>query len=1061
MRTIPEAEEPTEPATGTTRARVAAALATLLLLGGLTVPAEAQVGSLTGRVTDERTGEPLSGVSIVLEELQRGDVTNVDGRFRLENLPPGTYTLRASRPGFTTDTTPVSLTAGENERNLELVQDLIALDAIVVTGQQIERQAREIPYSVSTIVGDEITRARETNFVSSLAGRVPGLEVTPQSGDVGGSTRIVIRGLSSLSGNNQPLFVVDGVPISNANIVAGTSQDRLAGAIDVGNRGADVNPDDIETITILRGAAAAALYGQRAKDGVILITTRRGTGIGGQTVTVNSSLRFTTPLVLPSFQNEYAQGSVGVYESTVLNGWGPRIAGQEVQNIRGETIQLRPYQNNVRDFYETGVLSINSFSFSAADERADFRLGVTHQDQTGILPNSHQGRTTVSLNSGYTLLPTFRARMSGVYTATGSRGRAVAGGNDPNVLTALVNSLPRTFDIDDLRDYRDEDGNQRALSTLENNPFWIANENVFSNEVERVFGTGYLEYEPVPWVTLTARSGIDFYTENRQNVNAPGTIGRADGLFSLDVLQERQVNVDFLAEAGTQLTDRIGLRGVVGFNAHRTERRIQRNVASELTVPGLLNFANATSNAPSNNFVERRLYGVFGDVTLAYDSYLFINATGRNDWSSTLPPRNNSFFYPSLNASFVFTDAFQAVPEVLAYGKLRASYARVGSDEAPYQLDFRYFPVSEIFGQYGTDNSFPYGGRTAFNATNVIPPANLRPQNQVSHEIGTELQFFQGRAGIDFTYYDVRTKDQIISIPIPQSTGFGFNRTNVGEISNKGIEAQVNLNPIRTTAWSWDAFLNYTRNRNEVVSLAPDLTEIVIAGAFSSLEVKAEPGTSLGIYGPGWLRDEDTGLPIIDPATGLRQEGDVVRLGDIDPDFRMSVSNMVSFSRVRVSFLLDWRHGGHLYSQTVGQLRRSGLAEETRLNREGTFIDEGVLLEADGSTRPNDVPVQNMQAFWQRYASGSIHEGNVFEATNVRLREVRLDYAVPRDWLARTPVSSVTIGLEARNLFLIYKKVPHIDPEVGLFGSASNGQGIEWNVLPSARSFGTNVQLRF
>ncbi len=1020
-----------------------------------------QTASITGTVTDSGTGQVLAGASVRLDNSDRGALTNVDGHYSLSGVPLGSHTVTASYIGYSDLQQTVTINAGSNTLDFGLKYDPVKLDALVVTAQQIERQKRELAYSVSTIQSQDLVKAPSTNFVADLAGKSAGVDVISQSGDVGASTRIVIRGVSSLSGDNQPLFVVDGIPISNSNIVAGTSQDRLTGAIDVGNRGGDLNPEDIQSVTVLKGGAAAALYGQRAKDGVILITTKRGRSIGGETVTATSSIRVSSPLILPDFQNTYAQGTAGAYQSTSLNGWGPVIDGQQVQDIRGDMVTLQPYANNVRDFYQNGVLSINSFSFSSANDVSDFRLGITNQDQNGIVPNSNLRRTTVNINAGYHLTSKFRARLSGSYVDTNSKGKAVAGGNNPNVLTSIVNTVPRTFDMSVLKDYKDAAGNQKSLDNFTNNPYWITNENIFTDGVERVFGSGTLAFDPVSWVTLTGRAGLDTYTENRRNINAVGTVGRENGLFSLDVIEERQVTVDLMAEARRDLTSDINLRAVLGANLNTRQQQIQRNDAAELTVPGLYNFANAQANSPVNSSQKRRLYGVYLDATLGYRQYLFLNVTGRNDWSSTLPKANNSFFYPSFNLSWVFTDALGLTGDVLSYGKLRANYAIVGSDEAPYQLDFRYFPVSSIFGQYGTGNTFPYGGRTGFAATNTIPPTNLKPQNQASFELGTELQFYNGRAGIDFTYYDTRTKDQIISIPIPETTGFGFNRTNIGEVSNKGIEAQLNFNPIRNRSLNWQANVNFTKNTNRVVSLAPGVEQLTIQSAFNSLQVKAEPGKSFGLYGPGFLRDSVSGLPIIDPNTGLRQEGDIIRLGSIDPKFRLSLNNTFSVKQLSLSFLVDWRQGGSIFSQTVGQLRRLGLASETSVNRDGTFIDEGVIANGDGTYRPNDVPVQNMQAFWARYASASIMEGNVFDATNVRLREVRLQYQLPRSWLENTPFGSMSIGVEGRNLFLFYKKIPHIDPETGLFGSAANGQGIEWNVLPSTRSFGVNFQVRF
>jgi TonB-linked SusC/RagA family outer membrane protein len=1034
--------------------------------------AEAQTGTLTGRVVDARTGAPLAGALVRLEPVGRSSLTNVDGRFRVADVPSGSVNVRVSYIGYTTQAQAVNVGAGDNNVDFALEVDPIRLDAIVVTGEQIERQARALAYAVSTVQAEELTRARPTNFVSALAGKAPGVSVVQQSGNLGGSTRIVIRGVSSLSGDNQPLFVIDGVPISNANQVAGTSQDRLTGAIDVGNRAADINPDDIESVTILKGAAAAALYGQRAKDGVILITTRRGAAIGGQTVTANSSLRWSDPLVLPDFHNEYAQGTSGAFRNTDLNGWGPRIAGQQATNIRGEAFTLQAQPNNVADFFDRGRLAINSVAFSSANEVADFRLGLSHQNEDGIIPGSNLTRSTVSLNSGYTLTSRLRARLSGSYTTTGSSGRAVQGGNDPNVLTSIVYSFPRTLDTGSLRDYKDELGRQRALTTTINNPYWVVFENPFTQGVERVFGNTNLAFNATPWLTLTGRAGLDYYTEDRRNINALGTIGRADGRLALDVITRRETTYGLLAEASRQINEDLNIRGIVGTSANEIVREIQRNAAQNLTVPGLYNFANAATNNPANNFLQRRLYGAFGDVTLGFREYLFLNVTGRNDWSSTLPRNNRSFFYPSANVSFVFTDALDLDPSVLTYGKLRVNVARVGSDEDPYQLEFTYSPQSTIFGQYGTGYNLPFQGRTAFSSTSIIPPTNLKPQNKTSFEFGGELQFLNGRAGFDLTYYDERTTDQIISIPIPESTGFVRNRTNIGEVSNKGIELALNLNPVRTRMFNWDSNINFDRNRNEVVSLAPGVNRLIMESGFSGVQVAAEPGRPFGIIGNGFLRDTTTtsatgvvtvgtNLPIIDPATGLRQTGPVQRFGSIDPDFNMSFINQFSFGRANLSFQVDWREGGIMFSNTVASLRRQGLAVETTVNRDGTFIDEGVLRNTDGTFRPNDVPVANMQSFWGRYADTNIAEGNIFDASNARLREVRLEYSLPRNWLANTPIGTMSVGLEGRNLWLFYKKIPHIDPEVGLFGSASNGAGIEWDVLPSTRSIGLNVQMQF
>lgn len=1051
--------------------RLTGVLGALVVMALLAMPLAAQqTGNVTGVVTDARTGDPVVGAQVQLTELNRGTLTNVSGRYLMQQVPVGTHTVRVIYLGYATAVDTIDVTSGENRADFTLETEAIQLDALVVTGQQIERQAREVAYSVSTVDGDKLSEVRETNFVEALQGQAPGVQIIQQSGNVGGSSRIVIRGVTSLSGDNQPLFVVDGVPISNSNVVPEEIVDgnaRLSGgAIDVGNRAADLSSDDIETVTVLRGAAAAALYGQRAKNGVILIQTRKGRSIGGMNVTASTTIRRSSPLVLPDFQNTFAQGDLGAYDPQDLDGWGPRIAGQEVENIRGETITLRAHPDNVKDFYDDALLIINSASVSAADERADFRLGLTHQDQDGVVPTSNLQRTSINLNSGYQARDDLSARLSGFYTRTESIGRVVQGGNDPNVLTSLINTLPRTMGIDELREFKDEFGNQVTLGPQTNNPFWIINENPFGNEVDRLFGSATVEYSPLEWLSFTGRAGADLYTEDRTREIAIGTLGRDDGGFNAEIIQESQYDFDLQGQAQRDVHEDVNVRAVAGFNLNDRQLELQRTEAVGLQVPGLLNFANASSTSPINQFQHRKVYGVYGDVTVGYRDYLFLNLTGRNDWSSTLPEENRSFFYPSVNVSFIPTEAFDIAGDVLSYMKVRANYAQVGSDEDPYQLDFRFFPVSDVFGQFGATLTFPFGEQTAFEATNTIPPANLKPQNQISMELGGELQLFNGRAGIDFTYYDVRTEDQIISIPIPESTGFAANRTNIGEVSNEGVELQVNVNPLRTQDFTWDVIANFTQNENTVVSLAPGVEEIIIQSGFNSLQVKAEPGESFGLYGPGFLRVTDESSPhfgeiLIDETTGLREEGDIRRLGSIDPDFQLGVSSSLTWRNVTLSGLVDWREGGVIFSNTVGLLRRSGLAEETAVNRDGTFIDEGVVQNPDGTFRPNDVPVSNMQQFWQRYANAGIHEGNIFDASNARLREVRLDWSVPRGWLEQTPFGRLSIGVEGRNLWLFYKKVPHIDPEVGLFGSASDGQGVEWNVLPSTRSFGLTIQAGF
>ncbi len=1014
----------------------------------------AQGKTITGKVTSEDGGDGLPGVNVIAVGTTTGTTTDIDGNFTI-SVSEDAESLQFSFIGYKTQTVSIG---NQSTIAVSLATDVSQLSEVVVTGMSIEREKKELGYSLTSISGDEFVKARETNIVNALAGKVPGVQVTSSGGSVGGSTNILIRGASSLTGDNQPLFVVDGVPIFNSNIPSDGG--RITGNIDTGNRAGDINPDDVESMTVLKGAAAAALYGQRAKNGVIIITTKRGKK-GKGAVAINSSVRFDNALKLPNFQNEYGPGSNGKYINNSLNGWGPRIEGQSVSNFYDETVELQAFPDNVKDFYQTGVTAINSISISNGNENGDFRLGLTNLNQTGIVPNSELNRNSISFNGGTRLTEKISGRASVNYSKTTSQGRPAQGGNDPNILTSLINTLPRTFDLSgELKNYLNADGSQRTLDQFTNNPYWIANENLFTNEVDRVFGNFELVFSPIKNLDITGRVGSDFYYEYRRRLNRKGTLGRVNGDFNVNNIMQSQLNTDLFATYTIDIGD-FNVRALVGHNINQITSRTSSIFAQELTVDGLYNFANAGNNTPTNDFSQRRLIGAYADVTLGYKDYLFFNLTGRNDWSSTLPKESNSFFYPSANLSFIFTQAFDLAGDVLSYGKFRANIAQVGSDEQPYQLNFRYFPVSGIFGQYGTGNQFPFDGQTAFRAASVLPPTNLKPQIQTQYEIGGEFQFFNGRIGLDLTYYDIITSEQIISIPTPQSTGYFAQRINVGETSNKGIEVLLEVGIIQKPDFNWNISANFAANRNVVNSLAEGVDEIVIQSAFNGIQVRAEPGETLGIYGVAFDKDSASGQFIIDPNTGLRRTGDQQRFGDIYPDFLVGVQNSFSYKGLTLSMLVDWRSGGVIFSETVKSLRRAGVAAETGVNREGTFIDTGVLVDSDGNLRPNDVPVQNMQAFWQQQSNASITEGGIYDASFVKFREVLISYSLPTKLLARTPFKGLTVGVEGRNLAILFSKVPHIDPETNLFGSGSNGAGIEFNNVPSTRSFGGNIKINF
>ena len=1033
----------------------------ILLLFSVLLMLSAQIDAqriVTGTVSDQE-GEPLLGANILVKGGATGTISDLDGTFSIQ-VPDGPATLAISFTGFASQDVDVSTVS-----SIEIVMSQgELLQGVVVTAMGIERQRKDLGYSISTLDAEEFTTARSTNVANALAGKVSGVQVTSQSGNLGGSSKILIRGVNSLSGNNNPLWVVDGVPIFDSNISTGS---RISGGFDMGNRAQDINPDDIESISVLKGAAAAALYGSRAANGAIIVTTKRGSG-NKANITINSSVRFDTPLRLPDFQSDYAQGSSGKFEDeNNQNGWGPKIEGQEVTGFSGEPQTLRSYPNNVSDFYEKGASLINNISLAGGTEFNDYRLSLTALNQTGIFPGSELDRYTAAFNSGMKFAQNITSRFGLNIVRTTSKGRVAQGANDPNALASLVNSFPRNLDVNSLQPWIKETttGAEQlnSIAPMVNNPYWIAYENKFDTEVDRLYGNFELKYEPTLWLDFIGRLGYDNVVDDRFRSNRKGTLNRVNGDFTEDKIQQRQLDANFMIAANQNITEDIFIKAIVGYNYNtRIFERVTIN-AQDLTVDELFSYGNVDVSNPVNDFSERRKFGVYGDVTLSYKDWLSLNLTARNDWSSTLPKINNSYFYSSQSLSFIFTDAFKISNDFLTYGKLRASYAAVGNDTGPYQLQFSFIPQTTAFGQFGTGTTFPFNGGLAFSGPGTIPPGDkLRPESVVSKEVGIELQLFKGKIGIDATYYNVETTDQILAVAIPGSTGFGFRRENVGSTTNNGFELELSVSPLSSEDFDWTVLTTFTKNVFNVKELKEGVDRLVINSGFNSVQVVAEPGLPYGLYGNQFARaSTDSTKVVVNSETGLRTAGDNGRLGNIYPNFIMGLSNRFRYKSFALSFTLDWRNGGKIYSETVQSLRAGGLAIETLQNREGSFIDtEAFIEQEDGTIVPNNIPVTSQQ-YWGSTFAGNIAEGNVFDADFIKVREIGISYAVPAKLLEKTPFAGIAIGFEARNPFLLYSKIPHIDPETNLFGSANDGAGIEWNSPPTTKSMGANIKITF
>ena len=674
--------------------------------------------------------------------------------------------------------------------NLKVVlkSDSQKLDEVVVTAMGIKRSEKSLGYSVTSVKGDEITKARESNVLNSLSGKIAGVQIGQSSGTAGGSSSIQIRGASSIGSASSPLFIVDGLPIDNGAF----NPDRTNGIVDVGNRAGDISSDDIESINVLKGAAATALYGARAKDGAIVITTKKGRRNSQVSVTVNSSTRFENVLKLPDFQNDYAQGSYGKYNVKMLNGWGPKISSVQDQtfaDFKGEQVTLQAYPDNVKDFYETGMSYINNVAIAGGTERSDFRISVSTTNQTGVVPGSDYNKYAFAVNGGMNFTKNFTGRVSAQYIRSDSEGRPAQGSNDNNLLIPLINGMPRTVNINDVKNnWIDEYGKQISLDPegKSNNPYWIINKNKFTNQLDRLIGNIVLTYKPIEGLTISNNAGTDFYTETRRKVYSKGTIGNLEGQFQTWDLYKRILNNDLMISYEKTFAEDYGVKVMLGHNIYQEDWRNNNVLAQNLVVDELYAYTNAKTTSPVNYTSKKRLVGLYGDISFSYKNMVFLDVTGRNDWSSTLPVNNRSYFYPSVSGSFVFTELLPK-NNVLSFGKIRGSWARVGKDADAYSLGYYMWPVATLNGgKYGMGNSWTGGS------------VGLKPEIQDSYELGLDYGFFKNnRISGTLEFYKKKTKDLLYRYTLSPGIGLPSANVNFAAIENRGIDFDINAKIIK------------------------------------------------------------------------------------------------------------------------------------------------------------------------------------------------------------------------------------------------------------------------
>lgn len=1069
----------------------------------------AQERTVTGKVTSADDGSALPGVNVVIKGTANGTVTDVDGNYSLS--VPAQATLIFSFIGLTS----VEIDIGERTIvDAKMAQDVQQLGEVIVTAAGIERQSRSLGYSVANVSGDKIAMKSEPDALRSLQGKVPGVNILSTSGAPGSATRITIRGNKSFFGNNQPLFVVDGIPFDNSY---NFSSNQLTDGAAYSGRIADLDPNNIESINILPGGAAAALYGVRASNGVVVITTKAGSSRPsrkGLEISVSSGYAIEQIANLPNYQNKYGNGSKGDYAEA--NGsWGPAFDrpgpgvtynadgsitehGGDMDYIpywdsyatvfpdHADSVPYLAYPNNVKDFFRNGQVFDNSVTIRGGNERSVFTAVASRMKQEGFMPFSEYGRTNISLGGNTELENGFSIGGNMSFINSVQRGPLGGYGSGTQVAANALSRIlfpGRNWDISG-QPYENPvtKGNVFFLGDAADNPYWSAKYNGLKSEVNRIAANLNVGYDVNEWLNINYKIGINTYTDRRKEVTRRGSVGAAGiGQLITDDIYFQEIESNLLLSAAKDLGEDLTFKTILGLNVNqRTDENQQVKAVNAVAfdIDDLDNFNDVTPFG--GTYSRQRLLGVFGDVSLGFRNYLFLNLTGRNDWSSTLPKNKQSFFYPSVSSSFIFTDAFDLTSSFISSGKLRAAWSRIGNDAPVYYLyptyDLNLGNSSGLFGSV-PGNDLPFRGQPGASTGITVYDENLTPEFTTSMELGLDLRLLKDRLNLKFTAYDIRTTDQIAPISLADETGFIQFITNFGEMSNKGIEIGLDATPVSlSNGFAWNLFATFTRNRNYVEELMPGVDEIVLRNLYGgqvtpTLAAGHPYGALKGTYN---VRDDEGNL-LIDPATGLLiQSQDFKFVGDPNPKYLASLGTSLSFKGFTVSCLWNYRHGGDLYSTTTQFYLGRGVTKDTE-DREGYFIVPGVYgdtntnlpILVDGEKVPNTTQVILNDIYFQTaggsFAINSSDEMSIYDATLIRLSEVGLSYTFPQPLLAKTPFGSASLSLTGRNLWYKAPNFPkhtNFDPETNSFG-AQNFTGLEFNTVPSVKRYGVNLLLSF
>ncbi len=1008
--------------------------------------------TVTGTITDALDGNSLPGVSVVVKGTSIGVASDFDGNYLIE-MEDSNAVLVFSFVGYSNKEISID---GRSVINVTLTESAESLDEVVVTALGITREKKALGYAVSELQSDQINTVKTANVATSLVGKVAGVVVN-ESGGLGSGSRIVIRGNNSITGNNQALIVVDGVPINAAGSESGGS---VYSSSVTGGGITDVNAEDIESMSILKGPNAAALYGSRAANGVILITTKKGKRGEGLGISFNSNVTVGNAMFLPDYQNEYGQGTNGAPYNDIDNlggsSWGSSLDGSSQLYYTGEQKPYVAQDNNVKDFFETSLQAINSIAIAKGGENYNVRFSYTNNVTTSILPGSELNSHNFNLRSTIDLSDKLTLDTKATYFSQELNNRVNLGSE--GVLN-YVYYMPRNVLNDDLKRFQvdnpalyDPSAGLNDYDVLSysgvgrtGNPYWIQNHDINDERRGRFIGFAKLDYKFTDWLTAFVRVGGDVTNVRTESVQQVGHHFRRYGRVNYGTRQYSEFNADFVLTANKDLTEKLNLNALIGGNLSTRMSESMGMRGEEFKIPTRAFFANTNIQESWHSPVStKKVNSLYGSLGLSYDNFIYLDVTGRNDWSSTLAADNRSYFYPSVSLSLLANRFIDPDHNFMDLLKFRGSWAEVGNDTGVYQI-YQTFSVP----------SKGYLGLTTLGSPSVKFNEDLRPESVASAEFGMEGKFFHNRLYFDFSLYKITTKDMIFDVPVASATGYSKFRENVGEVENKGIEVLVGGVPVQTDNFSWDVSLNFSKNENTLVELIDGLDSFTLNSTNSgNLAIRAEVGGSIGdIYGKTWKTDDDGNLLVNAEGRPLASS-DLSYLGNSQPEWTAGLNNSFTFKNVSLRFLIDARFGGEIYSMTSASLDGSGVSERSLLYRE-----DGVVVDAinEGTGLANTELITGQQ-YWGSYTG--IAEHYIYDQTNVRLREFALTYNLPRSIVSSSVFDGASIGLIGRNLFFFYKAADDIDPDANL-GTTLAGQGISLNNVPTIRSFGLNITLKF